>query len=281
MALRWPVLLALVVASSGCLVFSSEGTFERPYTRRFVVADDATVRIRVSGGSIRVTTGVAGAVEITLTARVPAATEADADRAVGDYAVEFEQKEGEILASARRKTGPTSFFGNRNVHFRADLTVPAGVALDLDTSGGSISVRGDRRGALRADTSGGSITVDGGAGELFLDTSGGSIRVGQALGTLSANTSGGSITVSEVGAQARAVDLETSGGSIRVGIDPASSLRVVAGTSGGSVSVDGLEWTNYSRNRNRLEGMINDGRGALRAQTSGGSIRISAATPER
>ena len=89
--------------------------------------------------------------------------------------------------------------------FPETLEVPAGprVRLDLKTSGGSITVRGERDLAVDAQTSGGSIRADGGQGDFTLNTSGGSITVGSALRTVDASTSGGSISVGRVGPATR------------------------------------------------------------------------------
>ena len=269
--------LALSV-SSACVVFSPGGSYERTTTRTFEVDETTTVHVRVSGGRIRVTAGEPGKAHITLTARVRASSESDAEAAVRDYDVVLQQQGQDITASARRRRVQDWMFGdNGRVQFRAELEVPPGVALDLDTNGGSITVRGDRVGKLLADTSGGAITVDGGRGELVLNTSGGGITVERALGLLRANTSGGSINVGYVGPTAESVTLDTSGGGIRVGIDREASLRIRAQTSGGGVSIDGFEFDSLSKGKSRADATLNGGRGILAAHTSGGSIRSSRA----
>lgn len=279
MRLATPALTALLLLpSTGCLI-SATNTLERPMTRTFETAGADLVRVRVAGGGITVTTGEPGRVEATLTARVRTSSEAEADSWLADYDVVLERQGAEIIVSARRKPGRvwTQVFGDHGqVQFRAEVKVPADLAVDLDTSGGAISVKGQRSADVKADTSGGSITVDGGSGDIEVDTSGGGIRIGQALGQLRADTSGGSITVDYVGPSARTVGLDTSGGSIKVGVDPRASLKVRAETSGGSVSVDGFEFVQHTRDRHRVAGTINDGEGTLEAHTSGGSIRISA-----
>lgn len=279
MRLTAPALAALLLLpSTGCLL-SGTGTLERPITQTFETTDVDLVRVRVAGGGITVTTGEPGRVEATLTARARTSSEAEADSWMADYDVILARQGSEIVVSARRKPGRvwTQVFGERGqVQFRAEVKVPANLAVDLDTSGGAIAVKGQRSADVKADTSGGSITVDGGSGDIEVDTSGGGIRIGQALAQLHADTSGGSITVDYVGPSARTVGLDTSGGSISVGVDPRASLRISAETSGGSVSVDGFEFAQYSRDRRRVAGTLNDGAGTLEAHTSGGSIRISA-----
>lgn len=262
------------------MVSSASARVERPVTRTFAVGDTTTVRVKVFGGSIQVNTGASGEVEATLTARVRADSSAEATALLADFDIVMEKQGNEVVISAQRKRDRdwVNFFGDRSdVSFRADIRAPEGATLDLDTSGGSVTVRGERLGAVQADTSGGSIKLDGGRGDIAADTSGGSITIGRALGILRANTSGGSITVGYVGPTARKVDVDTSGGGIRIGVDPRASLRVNADTSGGGVSVEGLALGDQSRERSHVTGVLNGGDGSLRASTSGGSIRIAAA----
>jgi DUF4097 and DUF4098 domain-containing protein YvlB len=148
------------------------------------------------------------------------------------------------------------------------------VLLDLGTSGGRISVRGNRTADVKAGTSGGSVSADGGRANLTLNTSGGSIRVREVLGRLSADTSGGGIDVGYVGPTARDVVLTTSGGSIDVGVDPAASFALDAGTSGGSVRIEDLPFDALSQGRSHASGVINGGTNRLRVSTSGGGISI-------
>jgi hypothetical protein len=268
----------LLLPLTACILPASD-VLERPFMRTFEVTDAELVRVRVSGGAITVTTGEPGRVEARLTARVRTRSESEADSWLADYDVVLERQGAEIVIAARRKPGRiwTQVFGDQGqVQFRAEVEVPADLAVDLDTSGGALTVKGQRASAVRADTSGGGITVDGGSGDIDVDTSGGGIRVGRALSALRADTSGGSITVDYIGPSATVVGLDTSGGGITVGLDPRASLRISAETSGGGVSVDGLPLTVQSRDRRRISGTLNDGAGTLQAHTSGGSIRIAA-----
>jgi len=273
----------LLLPSTACLLPGTDN-IERPITRTFTVTETDLVRVRVSGGSITVTTGAAGEVEATLTARARTNSDAEANEWMADYDVVLERQENEIVISARRKSGAalTQWFGDDGqIQFRANVKVPANVAVNLDTSGGAIRVEGHRTSAVTADTSGGSINVDGSTQPIDVDTSGGAITIGRALSDLRANTSGGSIDVGYVGPAVRAVDLDTSGGGIRVGVDPQASLKVSADTSGGGVSADGLNLTDQTHERNRISGSMNGGEGVLRVHTSGGSIRIESADDRR
>lgn len=271
---------AFVLAAITAVIGPSLGPLERRVERSFDIRPDSAVVVDISGGSISVATVPGRTARLTLVQRVNAETESEADAALARYDLTFEQRGDGIVLAFRSKGN--SRFGWRSrghVSVSAELEVPADARLNLDTSGGSITVRGAREAAVMADTSGGSITVDGGGGELNLDTSGGSIRVGHALGVLRADTSGGSITVDHVGASARDVTVTTSGGSIRVGVARAARLNIDASTSGGGVSVSDLPLAVTSTGRSKVIGALNGGGGRLHAATSGGSVRIYASEP--
>ncbi len=242
----------------------------------FQVAPGSLVAIDLRGGSIKVMPADGRTARIVLIERVTGASEAAAERARAEAVVELVQ-DGDVVRLRAR--GPQGFrwFGGARVQMRAEAWVPADVRLSLDTSGGSIRVDGHRTAAVEANTSGGSIRVGGGTAPIRVDTSGGSIHVGRVGDTLSADTSGGSISVDHVEAGARGVQLGTSGGSIRVGVSPAARLAIEAGTSGGRVNVADLPLEVEHRSRTRIRGVLNGGTAPLRAETSGGSVTISAA----
>ncbi len=257
----------------------TSAAIERVIDKTFEVAPGSIVRVDLSGSSIRASVGPAGTARISLkeTVRTDDAVEAEKLRQQFEVTCTQEGAEVRLVVKEKKRSG-FGWGSRRKVEFRPEITVPADVRLDLDTSGGSITVEGEMKERVEADTSGGRIEVAGGT-SLNLDTSGGSIQVGRALGELRADTSGGSITVGYVGPEATNVNLDTSGGSIHVGVDPAARLAIVADTSGGSVTVEGFAATFAveHKERDHVSGRLNGGGGQLRADTSGGSIRIRSA----
>jgi DUF4097 and DUF4098 domain-containing protein YvlB len=158
----------------------------------------------------------------------------------------FEEAPRSVRVIGRRKHRLFDWSGHR-VHF--EIQVPTETALDIDTSGGAISVAAIRSNA-RLRTSGGSINVRDFAGDLDGSTSGGSVRLARIQGRITAETSGGSIDGSDLEGP---VDVSTSGGEI--------SLKRVTGnlkahTSGGSIE-------------------IQEAGGRVDADTSGGGIEAS------
>jgi hypothetical protein len=274
-----PRLLAGLPVLAQIACFDPTAIAERQIERSFRVSAGSTVHVELAGGSVTAVTGPPGTVHVSIRQSVHTRLDqAQAERLLTDYVVSATADGGDVRVVGRRKTLLNWMrWHSDQVRLSATITAPPGAHLDLDTSGGSITIRGERAGDVRADTSGGGISADGGSGPFVLNTSGGSIRVGRVLGRLSADTSGGGITVRYVGTSAKDVDLATSGGSIRVGVDPASKVSVSAGTTGGTVRVDGLPFEQGAQGRSHANGTINGGGSLLRASTSGGGITIEAA----
>lgn len=189
------------------------------------------------------------------------------------------------------------------------IKVPEAFNLDLQTSGGSISVD-DIEGEVRAKTSGGSlqfgritgpvtgktsggsIALESCAGDVDIHTSGGSISLGTVDGNVDASSSGGSITVDDVFGYIRAntsggsvtatiarqperdCSLKTSGGTITVFMKDDIGVHVDASTSGGRVYTEFPVTVKGSISKRSLQARINDGGPELYLRTSGGSIYI-------
>ena len=273
-----PVLIALAV-SAACV--QPPVMTERRYERSFKVSANAVVKVDLSGGSVATSTGDAGLVEIVVyqrarTTRGERAVDALLDSV--DLGVVQEGSEIRLVQRRRPFLDRSSWFWHDELEIRASVVVPADVALELNTRGGRVSVRGERSASTQVRTSGGAIAADGGSAEMLLGTSGGSITVGRALGVLQAETKGGRLAVDYIAPTAKRVELGTSGGSIRVGIDPKAPLTVLAATRGGNVTVDDLELEGSTARRSYVSGTMNGGGGgSFRASTSGGSITVRAA----
>jgi len=209
--------------------------------RSFTVSPGGLLVVEAENGSITVDTdaGTSATVEI-----IPK----DVDEFLRDYQYSISQEGNSIRVKIAAKSRLDSWFSWGRKGFKIVASIPREFNVDLQTSGGSISVAdlvgkadagtsggsidlGRMHGPVTAETSGGSIKLGGAVGEVVLKTSGGFIEVGEVEGSLEAGTSGGSISVD--GAQGKTA-LETSGGSIS-----AKEVRgaITAETSGGSISV--------------------------------------------
>jgi hypothetical protein len=117
---------------------------------------------------------------------------------------------------------------------RLDVSVPAGVDVDVSAAGGSIRTDG-LDAPLKLRSSGGGITVVGGASNLDLDSSGGGVHVeASRAATVKARSSGGGVTV-RYAVVPGTVDARSSGGGVTVEVpDGPTTYRVDASSTGGS-----------------------------------------------
>jgi hypothetical protein len=165
------------------------------------------------------------------------------------YDLRFEEVAGGARVTVKRRGSWLSgwfdggWFGKGT---RFDVHVPMKTAVNVNTSGGGISVS-KITGRVGVHTSGGGLQIETVEGDVNGSTSGGGVRMRDIKGNAVTNTSGGGIEISNVQGTLRA---STSGGGIR--IDGVTG-DLHASTSGGGVT-------------------INDAGGRVEAHSSGGPV---------
>ena len=318
--LRSLTVSALVFAAAA--VTFAETTEDR--VRKSIPVQSATrFGLDVDFGSIQVVAGSSGTIEVEATFRGDPPSRREFDRMLKDFSFDVDRQGSGIFIRGTFKGGWVSSGGwfdhgfchdgkcleysrwLRHLEFRA--TVPAQLAADLHTRGGSISV-GDLKsevnartsggslqfghidGPVNGETSGGSITLSSGQGRAVLHTSGGSIHIEEVAGDVDATTSGGSIQINRttgrvvahtsggsitIGHAASAVDASTSGGGITVDMASNAAFQLDASTSGGGVQSEfTVMGAVNGSDRHSLRGTVNGGGPLLHLRTSGGGIRI-------
>src|SRR5690606_7643494 len=147
---------ALLLASTlllAPLALSAKIVREVEHDFSIVPGDEIVVEIR--GGPIQVKEGGSDSAAITLKQTFRADSDAEADAILQDFEILFEKRDGKVfLVVENRKSGWLSK-GNNRAQFAVSIRCPAHTHLELDTSGGPITVEGDFNGEIEADTSGG------------------------------------------------------------------------------------------------------------------------------
>ncbi|WP_414661365.1 DUF4097 family beta strand repeat-containing protein [Horticoccus sp. 23ND18S-11] len=310
-SIRHLVFAGLMSAS----VLVAHARIERVVEKSFPVSGAGTLRVETQGGGIRVTPAADNVIRVTVTQRINASTEAEADELLKKLELTFEPAGNDLRVVAKYEKKPIGFTWGSWPPVAVDLAVslPAAYATQLNTSGGAITVGdllghavlrtsggsiklGRMGGTVDAHTSGGAITLAAARGRVELKTSGGNIAVGDVqgpaelstsgggikvdnvAGALNAHTSGGSIRAGITGPIKEACTLSTSGGSVTVSVDKSAAFQLDASTSGGGVDASGLTITLEStkRDRSRLAGAVNGGGPLLKLRSSGGGISVRA-----
>lgn len=142
--------------------------------------------------------------------------------------------------------------------------------LNLGTSGGNLDLA-ELKGNIRATTSGGSIHGDHVSGDLVTHTSGGGIHLKEISAGIDASTSGGNIDVSLTDVT-RTVKLSNSGGniSLRLPKNKGIDLRL----SADRIQYESLANFKGSQDKERIEGSVNGGGVAVKANANSGTIRL-------
>lgn len=293
---------------------SAQAKIERTVEKAFPVTPGGHLKLNTYSGSVEVQPSADPTVKITLRQKIDASTDAEADEWLKKLELTFDATSSDVTIVAKypNREGVRGLFQRMSwppVQLTWKITVPSRYHVDVDTSGGSITI-GDFQGDVKADTSGGSIkigaiegqvkantsggsiTLGSASGAADLDTSGGSIRVGtvrsharldtsggsisvaQAEHTVKADTSGGSIEVTFVGPIKGPSTLDTSGGSISVRVDANAAFDLAADTSAGGVTCELPVTVQGKMRRDKIVGKVNGGGPLLKLDTSAGSIRV-------
>ncbi len=111
-----------------------------------------------------------------------------------------------------------------------NITVPASINLELNTSGGEITIKNDITGKVECSTAGGDIDTKNINGNTVLNTAGGQIQTGRINGDAEINSGGGDLQIGTITGKA---ELNTGGGNVQV-TSVSKDLKVRTG--GGNVN---------------------------------------------
>jgi hypothetical protein len=170
---------------------------------------------------------------------------------------------------------PPNFFGE-SYGCDVSLNLPASLALDLESSNGSIAVW-ETQGDIECHTSNGSITLQNTEGHAELTTSNGRIDVENHYGELNGRTSNGAVDADIVLPRQGECVLKTSNGAINLAIPDSASAMMEASTSNGKVEVSGLPVSIIKMEKTEFRGKLGGGQGNIDLKTSNGTIRIRGA----
>ena len=304
-------LLMLGVALAAPLALSAK--IIRTVEKTFTVQSGGNLKAATQGGDIKIQTSDSPQVHILVKQVIRASTEQEADEILAKLTLTLEQSGNDVTAESKyEKRGPGTWFGNwPPVSVSFVVTVPKNFNLNLNTSGGDITVAslsgnvrartsgGDLEfaridGDIDAGTSGGDITLKEGTARAMLRTSGGDIDIDRAGGPTDVSTSGGDIKINSVaqlisattsGGDVHAVITEaltqdtllsTSGGDVDVELVKGAGFQLDASTSGGDVNASGLTITieKGGTGKSKLVGAVNGGGPLLKLRSSGGDVTV-------
>jgi RNA polymerase sigma factor (sigma-70 family) len=246
------------------------------------------VVVEVFNGGIEIVSQAESAVDARVVKKGEADTKEEAEQAVKDIDVKMTQDRDTVHITASR---PEEKDRHRQHSAAAEVRVPAGAVLELQTSNGSITLAAGA-GDAKVHTSNGSIRATDRAGALNLTTGNGSVVVRKATGRVEVKTTNGHIELQDV---PQVVSARTSNAAIRfdgsladgshkfntsnakiaLTLPADARFRVEAATSNGTIATDFLPSSGGSSRRSSLRGTVGDNPAvAIELGTSNGSIEI-------
>lgn len=257
------ILLAAGALGFTAMTFSDNGLSKSNAAvieESFQVDNGGTLTIDTDSGAIQIVSHKSNTVDVRVERK---------GKSRETMSISFDQDGNNVSIEGDNKSRGIFSWGSNSVKFI--VKVPSRYNVDLDTSGGSITIAA-LIGEVEAYTSGGSIKLGKIVGDVNVKTSGGSIKVDDVAGEINAKTSGGSIRVSMSRQPEHDSKLSTSGGSVTAYLRSDIAVDLSASTSGGRVSSDFD--VNGSVRRTSIDGEINGGGPKLVLRTSGGSVRV-------
>ncbi len=237
--------LAIAVTLLPLALGAEEGAFDRTIS----VTGPVQLEVRTGSGSIEVTAGASGSVEVhgIVRARTGFFSGTDAAgkvrRIVEDPPIE---QEGNVVRVGVRAVEDESLYEGVSISYR--IVVPAETAL-VSKSGSGSQTLGDLAGPVEAASGSGSLTIGSIGGDVQARAGSGSIRIDGVGGNLQAKTGSGSIDAFEVRGA-----IIASAGSGRIELEQIGEGDVSVNSGSGGVQVRGVK-------------------GGLSISTSSGSIR--------
>ena len=239
--------------------------------KTYSVESGGSLTILSEFGAIEIQTAEQDKVEAVITKASKSKLVKASQEVLEDFELAFEHDGSDVHIRGTFKHGLEHWRKQLNqlkIHFL--VTVPRKYNVDLNTTGGDISVT-DLTGDVRVRTSGGGLCFQSITGPVFGHTSGGRIEAVNVTGDVQVRTSGGNI---RFGAIQGFVSGRTSGGSIK-GVDCSGGVDVR--TSGGRIWLGGIGKgvTARTSGGSIQANMITHPQRACRLRTSGGSITVT------
>lgn len=239
---------------------------EQSIKKTFAVNKGGKLMVKVNSGDIRIQTWDKDEVAIKI--------------------IGLDEDENErVEMSLKNNTVNVQYTSGGEGDFR--ISVPHQFNLEMKTTAGDISVRGNLDGDAIANSSGGDIVFNNVKGNLKLETMGGDISAGNIDGNLNVETMGGDVFLGEI--KGKNVKINTNGGDIKV---RRSYSGIYAKTNGGDIAMGNCggnsEFLTYGGNINvgEVSGSVNmetyggdlflkGADGKVKAKTNGGNIRFN------
>jgi len=253
-ALSFLGILALLASAACQLDFVPRAEAREEWKKTYTVAADGQLTIENTNGKIVVRPGTGTSIEILATRVAKAGTDEAAKKLLDEMKIEESVTGSSVRVSSR---GSRLNVGGGQYHVNYEVRAPAGIALNLSATNGTIDVS-EWNGRVEMSATNGTLTGVSLKGQVEATTTNGKIDV-----RLAALNEGG-------------VNLETTNGRVSVELPRDAKGRVLARVTNGAISVEGLNVEpSPSNTRRRYEGTLNGGGGpTVSVETTNGAVSV-------
>lgn len=247
----------IAVESEGGLHFGVRAQAKDEWTRTYKVPSGGQLELININGRISAEAVEGDSIEV----HGERTAKASSDEAARDLLSKTEMREEAGDARVRIEVRPPRM-RNVNLEIKWTIKVPQGVAVNLRTVNGVVTVTG-LRGDVRARTTNGSIK-----------------GLGIVATNVDASVTNGTVEIELASAPSTgSIELESVNGAVELRLPSESKADVTARSVNGGISVNGLSLELVGeQSRRRLEGKLNGGGARVNLETTNGGVRISRAT---
>ncbi len=286
-------------------VGAADGSFERSLT----VDEPIFLDVSTGSGSIKITTGRSGHVEVTGHIKVGRGFFKRSGDDIQELINQFKSDPPVNLANGRLEIGHIKNRAfRRNVSISYEIVVPVDTEVKSHTGSGSQTIS-DVAGPVDIGAGSGKLTLANIGGAVIAKTGSGSIRANDIAGSFEAHAGSGSVRLTQVapgdvvvttgsgssdlrgvvgalrvragsgrivveGEQKGTWDIDTGSGSVNVKLPQGSSFELDAESSSGRIEIDHPVTVQGRISKKHLRGEVRGGGELLKIETGSGGIRI-------
>jgi DUF4097 and DUF4098 domain-containing protein YvlB len=234
-----------------------DGVFKTVIQKTYDVKPGGKIILETSGADVQVQAAASNQLEVRESLSLDVYTDEEAKKAV--------EKELRTYSFENNTVRISSGSGKNWIDRDFEIAVPRSFNVEVNTSGGDISVEGVEGNTLLS-TSGGDIEVARTTGTVEVSTSGGDLELKDITGNLQAETSGGDIQLLNIKGD---VEVATAGGDLSLN---RVRGKIEAATSGGDIETVDCEGASIEIATSGGDIQLSRISGPLEAATSGGDI---------
>lgn len=253
-SLRIPALALVLMASAACEIdFVPRAEAREEWKKTYTVDGTATLEIENGNGTVTVRPGSGPDIEIVATRVAKAGTEEDAKKLLADTKIDESASASRVRLSSR---ATRANWGGTQYHVNYEVRAPAGVALDISATNGTID-------------------VTDWTGRVEMSATNGALEGRNLRGAVEASSTNGKIDISLDALHEGGVSLETTNGRVVLELPRDVKARLQARVTNGAIDVDGLSAdASPSNTRRRYDATINGGGAPINIETTNGAISV-------